>query len=160
MADGEGNNLSPNRHRSSTSADEIRSVATALSTPYAVHSAGGNWMPSASPNSQSFSYCPIEIQFTTRAVTSVLAGRPSKRTRASISRGRPNRAAHPWGFTKITKHPSEKGSAGLRPVRLIGISQGIRVPRRPPDSLAIEATFKFIGSRHDLKAVAAGVSIS
>ena len=30
--------------------------------------------------SQSFSYSPIEIQFTTRAVTLGLAGRPSNRT--------------------------------------------------------------------------------
>lgn len=101
---------------------------------------------SANPSSQSFSYCPIEIQFTTRAVTSVLAGRPSKRTVAPISRGRPNRAAHPWGFTKMTQHSSENGWDRSRLVRVIGISQGIRVPRRPPGFLAVEHTFKFIGS--------------
>ena len=64
---------------------------------------------SANPKSQSFSYGPIEIQFTTRAVTSVLTGSPSKRTVTPISRRRANRTAHPWGFTRMTKHPSEKG---------------------------------------------------
>ena len=64
---------------------------------------------SANPSSQSFSYCPIEIQFTTRAVTSVLAGRASNRTVAPISKGRANRAAHPWGFTRMIKHWSENG---------------------------------------------------
>lgn len=64
---------------------------------------------SATPSSQSFSYCPVEMQFTIRPVTFPLAGRPSKRTSAPISRGRPNRAAHPWGFTRITRQVSEKG---------------------------------------------------
>jgi len=62
---------------------------------------------SANPSSQSFSYSRIEIQFTTRAVTSVLAGRHPNRTLAPSSSGRPNRAAHPWGFTRIIRHGSE-----------------------------------------------------
>jgi hypothetical protein len=41
----------------------------------------------------------------------VLAGRPCKRTIAPISRERPNRAAHPWGFTKGPK------TSGLNPDR-------------------------------------------
>jgi len=102
---------------------------------------------SANPNSQSFSYCPIEIQFTTRAVTPVLAGRPSKRTAVPISRGRPNRPAHPWGFTKITKHSRENGWDGSRTVRVTGISHGIRVPRRRLAFLSVGPTFKCIGSR-------------
>jgi hypothetical protein len=64
---------------------------------------------SAIPSSQDFSYCPIEMQFTTRPVTLPLAGRPSKRTSAPTSRGRPHRAAHPWGFTRMTRQVSEKG---------------------------------------------------
>jgi len=85
-------------------------------TPYCVQSSGGDWMPhtlpgssSANPNSHSFSYCPIEMQFTTRAVTFLAAGSPSKRTSAPISSGRAKRAAHPWELTRITKHAPEKG---------------------------------------------------
>jgi hypothetical protein len=103
-------------------------------------------LSSANPSSQSFSYCPIELQFTTRAVALVLTGRPSKRPVAPISRERPNRAAHPWGFTRIIRHGSENVWAGSALVRVIGISQEIRVPRRTPVFLAIEHTFKFIGS--------------
>jgi hypothetical protein len=54
---------------------------------YRVQSSGGEWMPqtlpgssSANPRSQIFSYCPIEMQFTTRAVTLPPAGSRSKRT--------------------------------------------------------------------------------
>ena len=101
---------------------------------------------SANPSSQSFSYCPIEIQFTTRAVTSVLAGRPSKRTVTPIFKGRPNRAAHPWGFTRIIRHGSENARAGSALLRVSGILQGIRVPRRPSLFFAVESTFQFIGS--------------
>ena len=102
---------------------------------------------SANPKSQSFSYAPIEIQFTTRAVTFLAAGSPSTRTVAPISRGRPNRAAHPWGFTRITEHSPENGWDGSRAVRLTGISHGIRVPRRRPAFLSVGPTFKCIGSR-------------
>jgi hypothetical protein len=102
---------------------------------------------SANPNSQSFSNFPSKIQFTTRAVTPVLAGRPSKHTAVPISRGRPNSAAHPWGFTKITKHSPENGWDGSRTVRVTGISHGIRVPRRRPAFLSVGRTFKSIGSR-------------
>jgi hypothetical protein len=59
---------------------------------------------SANPSSQNFS---IAMQFTTRAVTLVLAGRPSNRTAAPISAGRPNLAAHPCRFTRTAKHGSE-----------------------------------------------------
>jgi hypothetical protein len=82
--------------------------------PYGVQSAGGDWMPhtlpgsaSTNPNSHCFSYCPIEMQFTTRAVTLAPVGRLSKRTVVPISRGRQNRAAHPCGFTRIIKHGSD-----------------------------------------------------
>ena len=127
-----------------------------LETPYSAQSSGGDWMPhtlpgssSANPSSQSFSYCPKEIQFTTRAVTSVLTGRPSKRTVTPISKGRGKRTAHPWGFTRITKHAPEKDWAGPRPVRVIGISQGIRVLLRRQLFLSVGPIFKFIGSpRH------------
>lgn len=106
---------------------------------------------SAIPNSQSLWYCPIEIQFTTRAVTFPLGGSLPRRTVAPISKGRPNRAAHPWGFTRMTKHSSENGWDGSRLVRVIGILHGIRVPRRRPAFLSVEPTLKSIGSRHHLK---------
>ena len=64
---------------------------------------------SANPNSETFSYSPSEIEFTTRAVMLVLAGRPSNRTAAHISSGRRNRTAHPCGFTRIARHGSENG---------------------------------------------------
>jgi hypothetical protein len=99
---------------------------------------------SANPNSQDFSYCPIEMQFTTRAVTLVPAGRPPKRSVAPIVSGRANRTAHPWGFTRMTTHWSENGRAGSRLVRVIGISQGMRVPRPVPLFVSLEPTFKFI----------------
>ena len=86
------------------------------STPHCVQSFGGDWMPqtlpgssSANPNNQSFSYAPIEMQFTTLAITFPSTGRSSKRTSTPISKGRPKRAAHPWGFTRITQHAPEKG---------------------------------------------------
>jgi DNA-binding NarL/FixJ family response regulator len=44
-------------------------------------------LSSASPTSQNLSYSPREMQFTTRAVTPFLAGRPSNRTRVPISSG-------------------------------------------------------------------------
>src|SRR5208282_5139140 len=47
---------------------------------------------SANPSSETFSYSPSEIEFTTRAVTLVLAGRPSNRTAAPISK----RATEPY----------------------------------------------------------------
>ena len=64
---------------------------------------------SANPSSETFSYSPSEIEFTTRAVTLVLAGRPSNRTAAPISSGRRDRTAHPCGFTRIARHGSENG---------------------------------------------------
>lgn len=102
---------------------------------------------SANAKSQSFSYAPIEMQFTTRAVTFLAAGSPSTRTIVPISRGRPKRAAHPWGFTRITTHSPENGWDGSRAVRVTGISHGIRVPRRRPAFLSVGPTFKCIGSR-------------
>lgn len=89
--------------------------------PHSVQSSGGDWMPrilpgssSASPKSQSFSYGPIEMQFTNRAMTLRPAGSLSKRTGAPISSGRLKRAAHSWGFTKITKHAPEKRLGQMR----------------------------------------------
>ena len=83
---------------------------------YRAQSSGGVWTPqmlprssSANPSNQSFSYSPIRIQFTTRAVTAVLVGRPSIRTAAPISSGRRNRATHPCGFTRSVRHDSENG---------------------------------------------------
>ena len=61
---------------------------------------------SANPSSQNFS---IAMQFTTHAETLVLVGRPSNCRAVPISRGRQNRAAHPWGFTRIIRHGSENG---------------------------------------------------
>ena len=73
--------LSRSKHRYSTSVDGIRERCASLEL-YRVQSSGGEWMPqtlpgssSANPRSQSFSYCPIEMQFTTRAVTLPPAGK-------------------------------------------------------------------------------------
>ena len=114
---------------------------------------GGIWMPhtlpgssSANPSNHCFSYSPIKMQFTTRAVTLAPTGRPSSWTAAPISSGRPNRAAHPSGFTRIIRHGSENGSAGSRLVRVIGISQGIRVPVRTALLLGNELNLKFNSS--------------
>jgi len=60
----------------------------------------------ANPSSQNFS---IGMQFTTRAVTLIPAGRPSNRTGSPTSSGRWNRAAHPWGFTRSVRDSSENG---------------------------------------------------
>ena len=64
---------------------------------------------SASPSNHCFSYSPIKMQLTTRAVTLVPAGRPSSWTAAPISSGRRKRAAHPGGFTRMIRHGSENG---------------------------------------------------
>jgi hypothetical protein len=60
----------------------------------------------ANPSSQNFS---IGMQFTTRAVTLIPAGRPSNRTGSPISSARWNRAAHPWGFTRSVRDGAENG---------------------------------------------------
>ena len=106
----------PNRRRSSTSVDAIKKRLCIWSTPYCAQSSGGVWKPhtlpgssSASPSSQTFSYSPIGMQFTTRAVTVVLAGRPSNRTADPIASGRWKRAADPCGFTRSVIHGSENG---------------------------------------------------
>ena len=85
---------------------------------------------SARPMSQNFSYSAREMQFTTRAVTVRLAGRPSNRTWVPIFSGRPNLTPHPCGFASIAKHGSKKGWAESRLIRVSRISQGILVPRR------------------------------
>jgi hypothetical protein len=121
--------VSRSRRRYSTSGEEVARTAATFLTSYRVQSSGGVWMPhtlpgssSANPSSQSFAYSPIEMQFTTRAVTLVPVGRSSNRTVAPISSGRRNRAAHPCGFTRCVRHGSENGRAGSRLVRVIGIS--------------------------------------
>ena len=86
------------------------------------------------------------MQFTTRAVTVIAAGRPSNRTVVPISSGRPNLAAHPCGFTSSVRHDSEKECAGFRLERVIAISKLIRVPRRTALWLENELNFKFNNS--------------
>ena len=98
---------------------------------------------SANPNSQNFS---IGMQFTTRAMTVVLVGSPSNWSAAPISSGRPNRAAHPCGFTSTVCDGSENGCAGSRLERVIGISKLIRVPRRRCDLLGAELMLPSNGS--------------
>ena len=100
-------------------------------------SAGGDSIPHTLPGSskvrpriQNFSYFSGLIQFTTRAVTLCLTGSPSNRIAVPISRGRPKRAAHPWGFTRRVTPGSENGLTGSRLVMVSGIWRLILVPRR------------------------------
>lgn len=97
----------------------------------------------ANPSNHIFSYSPIGMQFTTRAVTLGPAGRPSSWTAAPISSRRRNHAAHPWGFTRIIWHGSENRCAGSTLIRVIGISRGIRVPLRTAPLLGNELNLKF-----------------
>jgi len=129
---------------------------------YGAQSSGGVWTPhtlpgssSANPSNHCFSYSPIKMQFSTRAVTLVPAGRPSSWTVAPISSGRPNRVAHPWGFTRIIRHGSENGCAGSTLVRVVGISQGIRVPLRTAPLLGNELNLKFNSSQRRVKSARA-----
>lgn len=96
----------------------------------------------ARPRSQSFSYSPREIQWTTRAATSVLVGRPFRWTIIPVCTGRGERAAHPPRFARMILQGSEKGSRGSRLVRMIGISQGIRVPPRATAFGGVELGFR------------------
>ena len=84
----------------------------------------------ANPSNQIFSNSPSEMQWTTRASTDVFAGRSSRRTLVPLWTGRGERTAHPRRLARITTHGCENCSRGSMLVRVIGISQGIRVPPR------------------------------
>ena len=97
-------------------------------------SCGGRWIPQtfpgssrARPKSQRLLPFSTEMQFTTRAPTQ-RAGRPSSRTVVPTSTGRLNLTAHPWGFTRMTRHSSGSEQPGTRIDA--AISQLIRVPPR------------------------------
>ncbi len=121
----------------------IQLIESALLRRYALmdcsccQSAGGDSIPHTLPGSskvrpriQNFAYFSGLIQFTTRAKTPCLPGRPPNRIAVPISSGRPKRAAHPWGFTRRVSPSSENGFAGSRLERMIGILRFILVPRR------------------------------
>lgn len=100
-------------------------------------SSGGDSIPhtlpglsSINPRNQNFSNSPSGMQFTTRAVTLVLVGRPSRRIADPTFNGRLKRAAHPRVLTRTTRQGSERGGVSSRVVRISSILQLILVPPR------------------------------
>ena len=114
---------------------------TKKSGPYCcAQSFGGVLMPqtfsgltNAKPKSHNFSCSPREMQFTMRAYALFPDGRPSTLTVLPTCIGWSERRAHPWTLTRIIT-AREDAFVESRPVRVTGISQGIRVLLRTEDA--------------------------